>query len=40
MAAAPAVSPDWTSGVTLLAIGAVAALAGGVAFRFRDLLSA
>ena len=32
MAAAPAVSPDWTSGGVLLALGAVAALAGGVAF--------
>ena len=40
MAAAPAVSPDWTSGGILLAIGAVAAFAGGVAFKFRDLQSA
>jgi len=40
MTAAPAVSPDWTSGGTLLAIGAFAALAGGVAFGTRDLVSA
>jgi ABC-2 type transport system permease protein len=40
MAAAPAVSPDWTSGGALLAIGVFAALAGGVAFRTRDLVSA
>jgi ABC-2 type transport system permease protein len=39
MAAAPAVSPDWTSGTVLLALGAAAAFAGGVAFRFRDLKS-
>ncbi len=39
MAAAPAVSPDWTSGGALLAIGALAAIFGGIAFRFRDLQS-
>ena len=39
MAAAPAVSPDWTSGTVLLALGAAAAFAGGVAFRLRDLKS-
>ncbi|MGD0944704.1 MAG: ABC transporter permease subunit [Acidimicrobiales bacterium] len=39
MAAAPAVSPDWTSGGALLAIGALAAVVGGIAFRFRDLQS-
>jgi ABC-2 type transport system permease protein len=37
MAAAPAVSPDWTTGGVLVAIGAVAAVAGGVAFAHRDL---
>jgi putative exporter of polyketide antibiotics len=39
MAAAPAVSPDWTTGGVLIGIGAVAAFAGGVAFRHRDLKS-
>jgi len=39
MAAAPAVSPDWTSGAVLLALGATTALAGGIAFRLRDLQS-
>ena len=40
MAAAPAVSPDWTSGGVLLAVGVVAGLAGVIAFNFRDLQSA
>ena len=39
MAAAPAVSPDWTSGAVLLALGAACALAGGAAFHLRDLKS-
>jgi ABC-2 type transport system permease protein len=37
MAAAPAVSPDWASGGVLVAIGVVAAVAGGTAFSHRDL---
>jgi ABC-2 type transport system permease protein len=37
MAAAPAVSPNWTSGGALLALGAVAAVVGGLAFNHRDL---
>jgi putative exporter of polyketide antibiotics len=37
MAAAPAVSPDWTTGGVLVAIGAVAAVLGGTAFAHRDL---
>jgi ABC-2 type transport system permease protein len=37
MAAAPAVSPDWTSGAVMTGIGAVAAVAGGIAFSRRDL---
>jgi ABC-2 type transport system permease protein len=37
MAAAPAANPDWTSGGVLLALGAAASVAGGVAFRYRDL---
>jgi ABC-2 type transport system permease protein len=37
MAAAPAVSPDWTSGAVMLGLGAACALAGGVALHFRDL---
>lgn len=37
MAASPAVSPNWTVGATLLAVGAGAAVAGGVAFGRRDL---
>ena len=39
VAAAPAVNPDWTSAAVLVAIGAVAAVLGGVAFRRRDLAS-
>ena len=39
MAAAPAVSPDWVSAATLTAVGAAAALLGGVAFARRDLAS-
>jgi polyether ionophore transport system permease protein len=39
MAAAPAVSPDWTSALALAAVGAAAALLGGVAFARRDLAS-
>jgi ABC-2 type transport system permease protein len=39
MAAAPGVSPDWTSAAALAAVGAAAALAGGVAFARRDLAS-
>ena len=38
MTAAPAVAADWTADAVLLAIGTVAALAGGIAFRDRDLL--
>jgi ABC-2 type transport system permease protein len=37
MTSAPAVSPDWTSAGVLVAIGAVAAAVGVVAFRRRDL---
>ncbi len=37
MAAAPAVGPDWATGGVLVAIGAVAAVAGGTAFAHRDL---
>ena len=37
MAAAPAVSPDWTTGGVLVAVGAVAAVLGGTAFAHRDL---
>jgi ABC-2 type transport system permease protein len=37
MAAAPAVSPDWTTNGVMLAIGAVAALVGGIGFTRRDL---
>ncbi|MGD0441719.1 MAG: ABC transporter permease subunit [Acidimicrobiales bacterium] len=40
MTAAPTVSPDWTSGGVLVAIGAASALAGGVAFALRDLKGA
>jgi ABC-2 type transport system permease protein len=39
MAAAPAVSPNWGIGGALVAIGAFAALVGGVAFSRRDLNS-
>ncbi|MDQ2874033.1 MAG: ABC transporter permease subunit [Actinomycetota bacterium] len=37
LAAAPAVSPDWTSAAVLVGIGAVSALIGGMAFSRRDL---
>ena len=37
MAAAPQVSPDWTSAAVLVAIGTAAALAGGMVFVRRDL---
>jgi len=37
MSAAPAVSPNWTTGGALLALGAMAAVAGGTAFSHRDL---
>jgi ABC-2 type transport system permease protein len=37
MAPAPAMSPDWTSAGVLAAVGAVAALLGGLAFARRDL---
>ena len=37
MAAAPAVAPNWTSGGALVAVGALAAVLGGVAFGLRDL---
>ena len=37
MAAAPAVSPDLASGGVLVAVGAAAALLGGIAFAHRDL---
>jgi ABC-2 type transport system permease protein len=37
MAAAPAVAPNWTSAGVLVAIGAVAAAVGGIAFGRRDL---
>jgi ABC-2 type transport system permease protein len=38
-AAAPAVNPHWTSAAALAAVGAAAALLGGVAFARRDLAS-
>jgi ABC-2 type transport system permease protein len=37
MAAAPAISPNWTSGAILVALGVAAAAVGAVAFRYRDL---
>ena len=37
MSAAPAVSPNWTTGGAFLALGAMAAVAGGTAFAHRDL---
>ena len=37
MAAAPQMSPDWTSAAVLVAIGTAAALVGGMAFVRRDL---
>lgn len=39
MAAAPAASPDWVSSGILVALGVLAAAAGAVAFRHRDLTS-
>ena len=39
MAAAPATSPNWTSGAIVLASGVAAATGGAVAFRHRDLAS-
>jgi ABC-2 type transport system permease protein len=37
MAAAPAVHPDWTTNLVLVAIGAACAVAGASSFRFRDI---
>jgi hypothetical protein len=37
MATAPAVDPNWTSSVILVAIGVSAAILGGAAFARRDL---
>lgn len=37
MAAAPAVSPNWASAAILVAVGAAAAVLGGLAFTRRDL---
>ncbi len=37
MATAPAVSPDWTSGAVLVALGAAAAACGAIVFARRDL---
>ena len=37
MAAAPAISPNWTSGAILTTLGLAAAAVGAVAFRYRDL---
>jgi ABC-2 type transport system permease protein len=37
MAAAPAVSPDWTTGAALVGLGLAAAFVGGIALRQRDL---
>ena len=37
MAAAPAVSPDWTSAAALVIVGALGAIVGGAAFGRRDL---
>jgi ABC-2 type transport system permease protein len=37
MAAAPAISPNWTTGATLITLGVAAAAAGAVTFRHRDL---
>lgn len=39
LAAAPAVSPDWTSVAVMVGIGAAAAVLGGAAFQRRDLAS-
>jgi ABC-2 type transport system permease protein len=38
MAAAPASAPNWASGGIMVAIGAVAAAVGGLAFQHRDLV--
>jgi len=38
MAAAPASAPNWASGGIMVALGAVAAIIGGFAFRHRDLV--
>jgi putative exporter of polyketide antibiotics len=37
MASAPAVSPHWEANGIMAAIGAAAAVLGGIAFRRRDL---
>jgi ABC-2 type transport system permease protein len=37
MAAAPGVSPNWTSGAIMVVLGVAAAAAGAIAFRHRDL---
>jgi hypothetical protein len=37
MAAAPAVSPHWTTNGVLVAIGVVCALVGAVGFTLRDI---
>jgi ABC-2 type transport system permease protein len=37
MTAAPAESPNWTSGAILIALGTASAVVGAVAFRYRDL---
>ncbi len=39
LAAAPAVSPDWASAAALVAVGAAAAVLGGLVFTRRDLAS-
>ena len=39
MASAPAVSPDWTASALLVAVGAIAAVVGVIAFNRRDLAS-
>jgi ABC-2 type transport system permease protein len=38
-AAAPAVSPNWTSGAATVGVGAMAALIGGITFSRRDLVA-
>jgi hypothetical protein len=38
MAAAPAVSPNWTSNILLTMLGGAAAAIGAIAFRYRDLV--
>jgi ABC-2 type transport system permease protein len=37
MAAAPAVDPNWTANIIMIAIGAAAAVLGGLAFQHRDI---